>query len=130
MIILTIRTEKADSEIGVYDGNKQLAYDSWKAHRLLAETIHTKIAALLKSIDKDWGDIEAILCFSGPGSFTGLRIGLAVANSLALGLSVPIVATNTDEWINIGINKLLSGQNDKISMPEYGAAVHITAPTK
>ncbi len=49
MIILTIRTDKPEAEIGLYDGEQQLAYEMWSAHRQLAETIHTKIKELLDS---------------------------------------------------------------------------------
>jgi tRNA threonylcarbamoyladenosine biosynthesis protein TsaB len=74
--------------------------------------------------------IQGIVIFEGPGSFTGLRIGLSVANALAYGLNAPIVATQGDEWIEVGIKQLLNGANDGVALPEYGAPVHITNPKK
>ena len=47
MIILTIRTDKPEAEIGLFEGGKKLAYKSWSAHRQLAETLHTHIRDLL-----------------------------------------------------------------------------------
>jgi hypothetical protein len=46
MIILTIRTDKPEAEIGLYDDEKQIIYETWQAHRQLAETIHLKIKEL------------------------------------------------------------------------------------
>ena len=74
MIILTIRTDNPEAEIGLYENEKQLAYKTWQAHRSLAETIHIKIKELLNEANKSLDDIEGIACFKGPGSFTGLRI--------------------------------------------------------
>lgn len=129
MLILTIRTDKPEAEIGLYDSQNQLAYEVWEAHRELAETIHSQIAKLLQNNDKNWRDIEAIVVFRGPGSFTGLRIGISLANALAYGLNIPIVATQND-WIERGLAKIKEGKTDKIAVPEYGAPVHITKPKK
>lgn len=127
MIILTIRADKAEAEIGLYSDDKQMAYERWQAHRQLAETIHIKINELLRAQGLDWHNIEALVAFKGPGSFTGLRIGLTVVNSLADGLTIPIVGCSGDDWQDDGIKRLMNGQNDKLVLPDYGAEPHITA---
>lgn len=129
MLILTIRTDKPEAEIGLYDNHEQLAYKKWEAHRALAETIHKEINELSKTVNKDLKDIEGIVCYQGPGSFTGLRIGLSVGNALAYSLSVPVVATAND-WIEQGIKRLLAGESDKVALPEYGHTANITKPRK
>lgn len=130
MIILTTRTDKLKAELGLYDGQKQVAYETWEAHRKLAETIHQKIDKLLSSDQKKINDVEGIVAFQGPGSFTGLRIGLSVANALAYSLSLPVAATKDSDWIKSGIKSLLAGRSDKVALPEYGAPVHTTTPRK
>lgn len=126
MIILSIRTDKPEAEIGLFDGTTRLAYETWQAHRELAETVHIKIIALLQAHGKELHDIQGIVCFKGPGSFTGLRIGLTVANALAYCLDVPIVSSMGDNWLPDGLNKLLSGADEHLALPEYGAPAHIT----
>ena len=128
MTILVIRTDKPEAEVGLYDNDKKLVYYSWPAHRQLAETIHKKLQELLSSQSMDWPDIGGIVCYKGPGSFTGLRIGLTVANSLSYGLGVPIVGATGDDWQKLGIVRLLDGQNEVATMPEYGSEPHITKP--
>lgn len=130
MIVLTIRTDKPEAEIGLFDGHTKLVYETWQAHRELAETIHKKLAEALKQAGKKLGDIGGVVAFQGPGSFTGLRIGLTVANALAYAQSIPIVATQTDDWIMMGIVKLQNGESDKIALPEYGGEANVTKPRK
>ena len=129
-MILTLRTDKPEAELGLYDDDKQLAYIVWPAHRELAETIHRRIDTLLKEHTKQLHDITGIVCFQGPGSFTGLRIGLSVANALAVALDVPIVASQGDDWLKVGVARLVSGENDIQALPFYGADAHITPQKK
>ena len=126
MIILTIRTDKPEAEIGLFDDTTQLGYETWQAHRELAETIHAKIIALLQAHGKELHDIQGIACFKGPGSFTGLRIGLTVANALAYALDASIVSSMGENWLSDGLNKLAAGANEHIALPEYGAPAHTT----
>lgn len=129
MTILTIRTDKPEAEIGLYADKEQLAYKVWAAHRELAETLHSQIDKLLRSLGKDWEDIEGIVCYKGSGSFTGLRIGLSVGNALAYSLGIPIAARGND-WIEQGISDLAEGKSDKVALPEYGSPVYTTQPKK
>ena len=130
MMILTIRTDKPEAEIGLFDGGQRLAYETWHAHRELSVTILTKIEEVLASQDKNVRNVEGIVGFAGPGSFTGLRIGLTIANTLAYGLQKPVVAAKGDDWIHEGIKRLEAGQADMIALPEYGAPARITQQRK
>lgn len=130
MKILTIRSDNPEAEIGLFDGDKKLAYETWLAHRQLAETIFVKIDELLASCKLALADIEGIVGYEGPGSFTGLRIGLTVANTLAYSLEIPIVASGGEKWRASGIKKLQAGIDEKTALPKYGAPVHITAQKK
>jgi tRNA threonylcarbamoyladenosine biosynthesis protein TsaB len=130
MLILALRTDKPEAEIGLYNDNQQLAYFTWEAHRQLAETIHSKIKVLLEQNGKTWQDIAGVVAFKGPGSFTGLRIGLSVANALAYSLNIPVVAAAGEHWQTDGINRLKRGEHEAVALPEYGAPVHITQPKR
>jgi tRNA threonylcarbamoyladenosine biosynthesis protein TsaB len=130
MLILVIRTDKPESELGLFDDLNQLAYKKWQAHHELAETIHTKALSLLKENSKNWHELSGIVVFKGPGSFTGLRIGIAFANTLSYALDIPIIGSMTSQWIDEGIRLLLENKNEKNIVPEYGAEVHITLPKK
>jgi tRNA threonylcarbamoyladenosine biosynthesis protein TsaB len=128
MLILSIKTDNPEAEVGLFNDDRQLGYQTWTAHRELSVTIHTKIRDLLKRSNKNLSDLGGIVIFRGPGSFTGLRIGLSVANALAESLGIPIVGTSGTDWLEHGRAELKSGHNNKIALPEYGAPVHITEP--
>lgn len=131
MIILTLRTDKPEAEIGLFDDDKKLKYYSWIADRKLAETILSKIDELLTSVNKNLEDIEGIVVFAGPGSFTGLRIGVTVVNTVAYSLDAPIVSGSGSSWLHDGTQTLIT--KSAISgfvVPEYGSPANITHPRK
>lgn len=127
-MMLAIRTDKPVAEIGLYRDAKKLAYKTWPAHRELSSTLHLQIAKILQSQEADWPDIKGVVVYKGPGSFTGLRIGVSVANALAYGNNCPIVSATGEDWIKDGIERLDEGENEKSVLPEYGAAPHTTVP--
>lgn len=130
MLILSLRTDKPIAELVLFEDTNIVAEKSWEAHRQLAETIHTSIRDLLKESEKDWHDVEGIVIYKGPGSFTGLRIGMSVANALSSSLQIPIVAATGEAWQNDAVHALLHGKNDKIALPTYGSEPHITQQKK
>ena len=130
MRILAMRTDKPEAELYIYDDHKRLAELKWEAHLKLAETLNIKIEEILNKSSISYSELDAIAIFKGPGSFTGLRIGTSVANALAYGLDLPIVAASGDDWLAAAIKKLGAGQTDKIAIPEYGASVRVTKQRK
>lgn len=130
MIILSLRTDKPESEIGLFDDKTKLGYESWEAHRRLAETLHMKIERLLVDNKKSWQDIDGIVVFKGPGSFTGLRIGISMANALVYANNARIVGTKGEKWLDDGLLALRGGKNESPVIPEYGSEAHITQPKK
>lgn len=130
MKILAIRTDKPEAELYICEGNKVLAEIKWQAHLKLAETLHSKIREILNLLSISYKDLDSIAVYRGPGSFTGLRIGMSVANALAYAQSMPIVATSGDNWLPNAIKALSTGQNDKIAVPDYGGPAYTTQPKK
>ncbi|HWZ65452.1 MAG TPA: tRNA (adenosine(37)-N6)-threonylcarbamoyltransferase complex dimerization subunit type 1 TsaB [Patescibacteria group bacterium] len=130
-MILTIRTDKPEAEVGVYGSEGQLSYVIWPAHRELANTILSVIRDQLAAQKSEFKDITGVVVYKGPGSFTGLRIGITVANTLAYGLNVPIVGEAKEHlWLERGLKALKDGRNDKLVLPEYGAEANITMPKR
>jgi tRNA threonylcarbamoyladenosine biosynthesis protein TsaB len=130
VIILALRTDKPEAELYLYDAHKKLAGIKWQAHLKLAESLNAKIDEILNKSSISYKDLKGLAVFKGPGSFTGLRIGLSVVNAMAYAQQIPIVASGGDAWLEESINVLLSGQSDKIATPEYGTPAHTTNPRK
>lgn len=124
-MIILLDTSTATCFLTVVDDEVWQDFE-WQAGRTLAR-------GLLKFLEEKTGDlhnISGIGVMKGPGSFTGLRIGLTVANTLADSLNIPIAGAMGEDWRETALKKLRAGKNEKIVMPEYGAAAHITAPRK
>lgn len=128
-MIILIDSSQAIFRLSLVDGNKQLDYE-WLSDRQLARGILSFIRDKLLVNDKNWDDIAAIGVFQGPGSFTGLRIGLTVANTLADGLSIPIVSGRGDDWQKEVLIKIDKSVNQRLIMPFYGSEANITKPKK
>jgi tRNA threonylcarbamoyladenosine biosynthesis protein TsaB len=130
MIVLAIRTDKPEAELYLYSNVERLASIKWRAHLKLAETLNSKIQEILDKSSISYKDLQAIAIYKGPGSFTGLRIGVSAANALAYALDIPVVARAGENWAEQSIKDLQAGHNDKIAIPEYGAPARVTKPAK
>jgi tRNA threonylcarbamoyladenosine biosynthesis protein TsaB len=128
--VLALRTDKPAAELYVYDSGDKIAELVWPAHLELAETLNTKIKEILNKSSITYDELGGIVIYKGPGSFTGLRIGMSVANALAYGQAVPIIAKGGQDWLTAAIEALENGQNDVIAVPEYGAPPRTTQPRK
>ena len=126
IIALKTDSEKAELYLLNPDGTTR-KQKIWLATRTLARDLPGEIDQIL---DGEYSSMTGIIVFKGPGSFTGLRIGITTANALAYSSMIPIVGTNSEDWLKTGLEKLAAGVDDKIVLPEYGAPAHITAPKK
>lgn len=50
MLILTIRTDKPEAEIGLFNDQEKIAYEVWEAHRELSVSLHQKVEDLLRAL--------------------------------------------------------------------------------
>jgi len=111
------------------DDNERYDYQ-WESNVKLSKELLGYLNDLLKKHDKSWSDISGIGVFEGPGSFTGLRIGLTVMNTLADGMKVSIVGGRGEKWQDEVIEKLDTGKDEKIVLPFYDREANITTPRK
>ncbi len=128
-MILLLDTSTPTCNVRLVDETQY--YDShWQADRTLAKGLLGYIDGILKDHNKGWSDITGLGVFEGPGSFTGLRIGLTVMNTVADSQKIPIVGQQGEDWRDSAITRLKNGENDHIVMPFYGSDAHITLPRK
>ena len=116
-------------QLTLVDGDKRTGYE-WAAERNLARDMLAYLRDRLAENGASFADISGIGVFRGPGSFTGLTIGLAVLNTIAHEQRIPIVGVTGDAWREECLARLQDGDNDEIVLPEYGAEARITKPRK
>lgn len=128
-MILLLDTSTPVCKLSLVDGDWRVD-DEWPADRTLAKGLLGYLRTNLQKYDKTWSDLSAIGVFEGPGSFTGLRIGLTVLNTIADSQKIPIVGGRGEQWQTDVLAKLHAGHNDQIVLPFYGSDAHITQPRK
>lgn len=130
-MILTIRTDNPQAEVGLFksDGT-EVSYKKWQAHRELEATLLLTIEQILNESQTSKSYITGLVVYAGPGSFTGLRIGFTVANTLSAGLAIGNVKSGGQDWIKDGISLLATINVPQILLPDYGGQANITKPKK
>jgi tRNA threonylcarbamoyladenosine biosynthesis protein TsaB len=95
-LLLVIDTATRSGVIGLAasDG-RLLAADTWTSAHRHGEELLSRLDALLARQNAKAEDLGAVIVGTGPGSFTGLRIGLATAKTLAYGLDIPLLGIST-----------------------------------
>ena len=95
MLVLAIDTSTNVGTAGLYSSETGLVGEiTINIKRTHSENIMTAIDSLLKLTEKNIQDIDKIAVSIGPGSFTGIRIGVAAAKGLAYSMGKPIAAVN------------------------------------
>ena len=94
LIALDTATTTAVVALGDQSGSSR-AETSWAAGYRHGEELLTRIDGLLTEQGAAVGDLTGIIVGTGPGAFTGLRVGLASAKGLAVGLGLPLVGVPT-----------------------------------
>lgn len=130
-MILVVDTSGKEVRLGLIRNNKnEDSMIEFEAGRSLDSLILQKIDELIGGATNE---LKGIVVNSGPGSFTGLRIGLSVANALAYSLDIPIVGiSKTESWDELMQKgtKELEDQTRFVKpvLAEYGAEPNITKP--
>lgn len=128
-MIVLLDTSTPVCFISLVDGDWRYD-DQWQAGRGLAKGLLGYIQTQLQQHDASWADITGIGVFQGPGSFTGLRIGLTAMNTIADAQQIPIIGSQGSDWQTNALARLRAGDNDRLVMPFYGGEAHITTPRK
>ena len=95
-IILNIETATTNCSVSLSKHGETFAlqedYDKQYSH---AERLHVYIDNLLKKHDIKRSQLDAIAVSKGPGSYTGLRIGVSAAKGLCFALNIPLISVST-----------------------------------
>ena len=90
--ILLLDTVDEKIIIGFFDGKK---LHTKTLRKELSHKLHSVIVKFLSDSDIRISDLQSIGVLAGPGSFTGIRLGVVIANTLAYALKIPIFATDS-----------------------------------
>ncbi len=131
-MILSIDTCLGASSVAVLDGERVLATKSEPMTRGHQERIGMIAREAATEAGVAFDDLTRIGVTVGPGSFTGLRVGLAFAKGLATALSIPCVGVTTLEALAFGIPgftaAVLDARMSQVYIQVFAGGVSLMAP--
>lgn len=109
--ILNIHTATETAIVNLCKGPDLLATKENSNSRQHASFLHTAVHQILQETDIRPNDLKAIGVTGGPGSYTGIRIGLASAKGMGFALNIPLIILNTLEVMALSIIENIRDKN-------------------
>jgi len=119
-LILHIETATDICSVALSEGDRQLSLIESGQERSHASLLNSFIRQSASQAGKELRDLHGIAVSKGPGSYTGLRIGVSTAKGLAYALEIPLIATGTLESMVSGspshtaVRELISSHGDQL----------------
>ena len=94
--ILNLETATKNCSVSVYqDGELRSVREFAGEHYSHAEKLNLFIEETMREAGMDFGDLSAVAVSKGPGSYTGLRIGVSSAKGICFAHDIPLIAVDT-----------------------------------
>lgn len=104
-LILSIETATTVCSVALHKKDKLLGLQTLFIDKSHSGLLAPSIASLIEYCGFKLSDLDAIAVSEGPGSYTGLRIGVSAAKGLCYALDIPLIAINTLEGMATGMRK-------------------------
>ena len=116
-LILLLETATTNCSVALASDGKIVAARSINSGYSHSEKINVFIQEVIEQAGKKLNELNAIAVSSGPGSYTGLRIGVSTAKGLCYALDIPLINVNTLDAMAQGMN----AESDKLLIPMIDA---------
>jgi tRNA threonylcarbamoyladenosine biosynthesis protein TsaB len=120
-MILQIETATTSCSIALASGGKVLAFKEIDERNIHAEVITVYIDELMTQTNGTYQGLDAIAVSCGPGSYTGLRIGVSTAKGLCFALDKPLISVDTLAAMAKGVATDNAVDNDVLLCPMIDA---------
>ena len=105
MNILAIESASTVCGTALFLNSKLVELDEITQPRIHGERLPVIVSKILSNHSVEVADLNGIAVSAGPGSYTGLRIGMSLAKGLAAAVDIPIISVPTLEVMNAGISR-------------------------
>lgn len=106
--LLSLETSTSVCSVAVHQDGNLLAWREMREPRSAASQLAVMIDAILEESATERAALQGVVVASGPGSYTGLRIGVATAKGICFALGIPLLAINTLDLIAIQAKALVA----------------------
>ena len=103
MLLLAFETSAKAASVALFDGDQLLGESYQNTGLTHSQTLLVMAQNLLSQCGKTPSDVQAVAVAEGPGSFTGVRIGVAAAKGFAWGKEIPCYGVSTLEAMALGL---------------------------
>ena len=103
MLLLAFETSAKAASVALFDGDTLLGESYQNTGLTHSQTLMVMAEDMLKQCGKTMSDVTAVAVAEGPGSFTGVRIGVAAAKGLAWGGQIPCYGVSTLEAMAVSL---------------------------
>ena len=121
MLILACDTSNSTCCAGLYEDGKELMFELNNSGRTHSETFMPIVDKIVKESGKDYKDIDAVAVTVGPGSFTGIRIGLSAVKGLCLAIGKPCIPVSSTKALALSVENITAEEEDSIFIPCFDA---------
>ena len=94
-MILLIETSSSTATVAIAGGGRILFAEENPQSKEHASWLHPAIKRILEQAGTEMKELQAVAVSAGPGSYTGLRVGMAAAKGICYALQIPLVTVNT-----------------------------------
>jgi tRNA threonylcarbamoyladenosine biosynthesis protein TsaB len=108
--IIALETATEVSSVAVYAGDTLLGSLEYPGARRHAKLVTVMMETLLRDLEIDKRELAAVAVAKGPGSYTGLRVGVSTAKGLAMALDLPLISVNSLEGLAWQVRDLAAAE--------------------
>lgn len=111
---LVIDTSTSKGSIAVFEDSELIGLQEFNKQRLHSKILTIIIQQLLTNLELSISNFSAIIVGNGPGSYTGLRIGVSVAKGIAFGQDLPLMSFHSLDFLASQVASLAKKLNAEI----------------
>ena len=121
MRVLCCDTSNRTCCAGIYDEEKELSYELSLEKRTHSETFMPLVMRVFRECGLNPVDMDALAVTTGPGSFTGIRIGLSAVKGMALATGLNVIPVSSLKALALSVENVAAKPSDTIIVPCFDA---------
>lgn len=119
--MLLLETATSNCSVALTENGKIIGFKEVNERNIHASHITLFIEELMINAGKNYSDLDAIAVSKGPGSYTGLRIGVSTAKGLCYALDIPLIGIDTLEAMASGLQSRIDIADSDLLIPMIDA---------
>lgn len=121
MRILVCDTSNSTCCAGIYEDGKALKYELSLEKKTHSETFMPLVMRVVEQSGLTLQDIDVLASTIGPGSYTGIRIGLSAVKGMALALGVNVIPVSSLKALAMSVQNVIANPSDTVLIPCFDA---------